>query len=109
MLYQKRYWNHGYAQKLRNNWYMKIMIPKDTLHRDLHEKIHDVPVPNEEDCRIALIVLRELSIRGVISDNDPAWVRLDTLIEIWKGTNPTTIEVLKWQRDVIFKFFTKRD
>lgn len=85
------------------------MIPKKTLHRELHYKIHDIPKPNEQDCKLALMVIQQLAIIGAITDDDPPWQRVDLLINIWHDTNPATIEVLKWQRDIIFNHYAKRD
>lgn len=106
LLFQKIHYSEGYAKLLRNHPYMGIYIPRLALHESLHAKIHDVPTPNGEDCRRAYETLLLREATDVIDvKNDSATKRLDFLIEMWEDSCPATVAVLKWQRDVIEKFY----
>lgn len=39
--------------------------------------------------------------------HDTAEKRLDFLIEVWKDDCPATVAMLRWQRDIIHKFFER--
>ena len=108
LLYQKRHWNKGWAQLLRNHWYMQKMIPMETLHREIHSKIHDIPTPNGKECRIAYEKLEELDAAGMLSDYDPIEKRLDILIDLWKEGCPATVAILEWQKQVVAKFYERK-
>lgn len=85
-------------------------IPRDTLHRALHAKIHDVPVPNGKECKRAFEELMRLEAAGLIDvENDTCEQRLDFLISLWKDSCPATTAILEWQRDVIRKFYEGSD
>lgn len=81
-------------------------IPRDTLHRTIHSKIHDVPVPNGKECRKAFEELCRREEAGLISINDTIEQRIDFLIEMWKEDNcSATIAILEWQKQVVQKFY----
>lgn len=108
LLFQRRHWQQGYAKTLREHPYMGIYIPRDTLHRALHSKIHDVPTPNGAECRLAVETLRQLEKQGAIDPaHDSAEKRLDFLIDLWGEKCPATVAVLAWEKDVIAKYFKK--
>ena len=110
ILFQKRHWQQGYAKALREHWYMGGYIPRDTLHRTIHSKIHDVPTPNGRECRKAFEELCRREQRGLICANDTLDKRIDFLIEMWKNDNcEATIAILKWQKQVIQKFYERRE
>ena len=105
ILFQRRHWDQGWAKTLREHPYTGGYIPQATLHRELHSKIHDVPVPNGKECREAVEALNRWLAKGVISPDDPIDEKLDTLIELFKGKCPATVEILKWQQEVVRKFY----
>ena len=75
ILYCRRNWNKGYAQKLRSHPYAKIELDKEK-HDKIHHFIFNVPVPNEEECMLAYELLNaELSL-GLISLDDSAEDRI---------------------------------
>lgn len=83
-------------------------IPRDTLHRALHSKIHDVPCPEGRDCRRAFDELLRRERAGLIDvEHDTCEQRLDFLIELWGETCPATTAILQWQRDIIRKFYER--
>lgn len=105
-LYQKRHWQNGYAKALREHPYMGKQIPRDTLHREIHSKIHDVPCPNGKECRQAFEEILRREREGLIDvELDTCEQRIDLLIELWAEKCPATVAILKWQRDVIAKYY----
>lgn len=108
LLFQRRHWKQGYAKALREHWYMGKYIPRDTLHRTIHSKIHDIPTPNGKECRKAFEELCRMEQQGLISQEDTIEKRIDFLIDIWKDDNcEATIAMLKWQKQVIQKFYER--
>lgn len=84
-------------------------IPQMTLHREIHSKIHDVPTPNGKECKIAYDTVRRLEKEGLINVKDDSLEqRIDLLLKLWDEACPTTCAVLRWQKEVISKFFAKK-
>lgn len=106
-LFQRRHWQQGYAKALRNHWYCGAYIPRDTLHRGLHSKIHDIPVPNGKVCKRVYEKLCRMERNGLIDLHDSPVERLNFLINEFKEECPATTAMLEWQRDVISKFYNK--
>ncbi len=107
ILFQKKHFQQGYAKQLREHPYMGKYID-DTLHAILHSKIHDVPAPNGRECRLALAELNRCMEAGLIDyENDTLEQRIDFLIEIWQFSCPATVAILRWQRNVAQKFYTR--
>lgn len=105
LLFQERYWQTGFARRLREHPYMKKRIPQGTLHSLIHSKIHDIPVPNGKECKRAFFYIDGLYQKKLIDPRrDPLTIRLDLLIELWQDTCPATVAILKWQRDLIAKY-----
>ncbi len=87
---------------------MGKMIPMPTLHRLIHSKIHDIPTPNGKECRLAYERICQLEAKGKIDViNDSIEKRLALLIDLWKDTCPATVEILRWQSDIVAKFYGK--
>lgn len=109
ILFQGRHWHQGYARALREHEYLVKYIPRDTLHREIHSKIHDVPVPRGKECRIAFEELCHRERLGLIDiEHDTIEQRIDFLIEMWQEANcEATIAILKWQKQIVSKFYGK--
>jgi len=90
---------------LRNYWYCGAYIPQNTLHRTIHSKLHDIPVPNGRDCKRAYEELVRRERDGLIANTDPPALRLDFLIEMFKDKCPATTAMLEWQRSIIEKHY----
>lgn len=106
LLFQGRHWKQGYAKLLREHPYFKVEIPKDTLHRELHSKLHDLPTPNGTECKLAYqLVLEGIASGRLDPEHDTAEKRLEFLIEVWKDKCPATAAMLSWQRDILAKFY----
>ena len=108
LLFHGRHCHQGYAKLLREHPYMGKMIPMVTLHRLIHSKIHDIPTPNGKECRLAYERICQLEAKGKIDViNDSIEKRLALLIDLWKDTCPATVEILRWQSDIVAKFYGK--
>ena len=108
LLYQGSHWKQGYAKLLRESSYFKVLIPGDTLHRAIHSKLHDLPTPHGTECRKAYQLMMVGIAAGTLDpEHDTAEKRLDFLIEVWEDDCPATVAMLRWQRDIIHKFFER--
>lgn len=106
ILFQRRHWQQGYAKALREHWYMGKYIPRDTLHRTIHSKIHDVPTPHGRECKKAFEELCRRERDGSINKNDSIEKRINFLIEMWQEDNcEATIAILNWQKQIVQKFY----
>ena len=83
------------------------MIPMQTLHREIHSKIHDIPTPNGRECRIAYEEIERLDAMGAISEYDTIEKRLDLLISLWHEDCPATCAILEWQKEIVAKFYQR--
>ena len=105
ILYQKKHWQQGWAKILREHPYCGAHIPRNTLHRAIHSKIHDIPTPNSEDCKKAVQTIDKWLAEGYISLDD----RLDRKIEIiaccFMIKCPATTAMLDWQKEIVSKFY----
>ena len=81
----------------------------ETLHRGLHSKLRDVPTPEGAECKRAYMELCRQEKAGLISLEDPPWVRLQFLIEMWEETCPATVAVLQWQKEIFYKFYSNNN
>ena len=86
-------------------------IPQATLHRTIHSKIHDIPTPNGRECRKAYLELCLREREGLIDVKyDTLEQRIDFLLEVWSDDNcEATLAMLKWQRQVVQKFYRKEE
>jgi len=104
-LYQKRHWQQGYARALREHWYSGAYIPQQTLHRIIHSKLHDIPVPNGRDCKRAYEELIRREREGLITRDDTPMQKLEFLVEMFKDSCHATTAMLLWQKQIIEKFY----
>lgn len=107
ILWQKNKWKQGSIRKLRDHYYCKIYIPRNTLHRYIHQDIVEIPVPREMDAKAALWHLDYLERFGAISDKDPFEKRLIVLIALFECVAQPTADALKKQLDLVREFNTK--
>lgn len=106
ILFQGKHYESGYAHKLRSEKYLIVRIP-DTLHVAIHERIHDIPTPNDTDCQHAYKELKRRIKTGQLSRRDTLMQRLSFLIDIWEKTCPATVAILKWNREVAGEFYSQ--
>ena len=85
---------------------MGCYIPRDTLHRTIHSKEHDIPVPNGRECRLAFDEILKREKEGTIDvEHDSCEKRLDLLIGLWRDKCPATVAMLEWQKEIIAKYY----
>jgi hypothetical protein len=108
-LFQKRHWNQGYAKLIRNHPYAGAKIPMATLHREIHSKVHDVPRPNGDICKQTYQKLVQMCKSGELDPcNDSPVMKLQFFIDEWAETCPATAEILRWQQQIIRKYYKRR-
>ena len=105
--YQGRHYNSGALARLRNYWYSVVMIPREPVHKIIHEYIGDIPVPSEENAQKLLDALHIMSNLGMISESDKIERRLLVFIDLLDHTEQPTVEALEKQLSIIRKFYNR--
>jgi hypothetical protein len=105
ILFMKRNWNKGLLEVLRTYHYCVIPIPKCTLHRYIHECLHDVPAPSIYAVKGALEQLELLDKAGALHDCDPIEKRLKLLIALFECSAQPTADALKKQLNIVRRFY----
>lgn len=100
LLWYKKDYSKGWAKRLRDHWYCRVDIPRDTLHREIHNQVGYVPVPRVFIIKDALFQLNLLERFGGISPNDPIEKRLQVLMALFDCCEPATYNALLKQLDV---------
>lgn len=100
LLWYKREYNKGWAKRIRDHWYCRVGIPRDTLHRKIHCEVAHIPVPKVFVIKDALYQLELLERFGGISRDDPIEKRLQVLMALFDCVEPKTYEALKKQYEV---------
>ncbi len=110
LLWMARNYNAGWAKVLRNNDYLKVMIPQMTLHREIHFQIANIPPPSNKACKEAFEKINRGLINGVLDCKfDKIEARLQVLIDLWGEDFPSTVKALKKQQKVVRNFYHKGD
>ena len=104
LCYQKRAWRGEALIALRDHWYCKAEIPKNTLHRRIHSMVSTVPVPKAINARNALEQLRTLERYEVIHETDSIERKLEVLIALFDCVEQPTADALKKQLDIVHRF-----
>ena len=97
ILWPRKKWAKGYAGKLRCFWYLRPLIPADTLHRHIHENMIGIPRSNELLCQSALEQLKTLDERKLLHKEDSLRLRLELLICLLDTGDSPTAEALRQQ------------
>ena len=108
LLWCRRDWRTGYAHALREHWYLRMVIPKNTLHARIHESIANIPVPTGVSAREAYTQLMNLETYGAIHKNDPIEKRLKLLIALFDCQEPETAYALKQQLRIVQEYNNKK-
>lgn len=103
MLWQRRKWDYGDVKALREYQYCIIDIPAQTLHREIHEKVWQIPPPSQENARAVLWHLQYLEKYGGISAKDPIEKRLQVLIALFDCSEQQTADALRDQLKIVFE------
>lgn len=104
LCYQRRKWQRGYLRLLRDYWYCRVYIPRDTLHRKLHLELKDVPVPQNASAKAALEQLEHLEKYSAISEFDSIERRLDLLASLFDCSDQATADAFREQLRIVREF-----
>lgn len=104
IFFQKRFYG-GTLSEFRKYPYCVVLIPKNTLHHQIHSEVPNVPVPKVANAKNALAQLRTLYRYGAISDDDSIERRLVVLIALFECIEQPTADALKRQLDIVRKFY----
>ena len=83
------------------------MIPRDTIHRHIHEWLSDIPAPREVSAREALKHLRLLESQGAISDDDTLEQRLYLLAALFDCNDQETADGFRKQLEIVRNYHKK--
>ena len=97
-------WARGYAKLLRNYHYCVVSIPKDTLHRLIHVKLHSVIPPSGLAAKNVYGRLVSMEKSGEISSNDTIEKRLRLLYDLFKNEDPDTALGFMRQYEIVMGY-----
>ena len=100
-------WQGGLKGSLRLHWYCRVYIPRDTLHRQIHDEVRCVPVPKDISIKSALFQLEMLEKTGAIDDKDSIEKRLKVLIALFECSDDPTADALKQQLEIVQRFYNE--
>lgn len=103
IFFQKRCYK-GAVSSLRSYWYCVVSIPRDTLHRQIHEAVRNVPTPKPSSAREAVEELRTLYKYGGISEKDDIEKRLKVLAALFDCIEQPTADALRKQLSVVQEY-----
>lgn len=105
LVWYKREYSKGWAKRLRDHWYLRTEIPRDTLHRRIHYEVSHIPVPRVISIKSALEQLDLLERFGGINREDDIEKRLLVLCALFDCCEPKTYEALRKQYEVVCEFY----
>ncbi len=108
ILWYRKEYSKGWAKRLRDHWYLRIEIPRDTLHRQIHYEVAHIPVPRVISIKNAIEQLTLLEKFGGITRKDNLEKRLLVLLALFDCAEPATHNALKKQYDIVCKFYNKK-
>ena len=103
LCYQRRKWGHGALVSLRDYWYCRVSIPRDTIHKAIHLEVPTVPPPKESSAKSALEQLGYLEEYGSITEFDSLERRLDVLASLFDCSDQPTADAFRAQIEVVRK------
>lgn len=104
IFYQGRHYNCAELLQLRNHPYCVVPIPRDTLHREIHEFVGDIPKPSKINAKETLFQIEALEKAGSISLEDSLEKRLDLLAFFFDCVEQPTADALRKQLKIVCKF-----
>ena len=105
IMFTRRRWDTGAAKVLREHYYAKALIPKDTLHKAIHAELAYVPVPRKVSIMFALKQLQMLEDYHAISADDSFEKKLRVLIAIFECLEEPTAEALRQQLEIVQQYY----
>lgn len=103
-LFMRRNWEKGWAKRLREHRYCGSQIPKNTLHRQIHEAVRNVPTPDDWYCAQIYEAIESWIEGGFIHIDDPIDKKLEMLIKCFQVKYPATAEALRKELEVVHQF-----
>lgn len=104
LCYQQKNWQQGDLRRLKDYWYCKVSIPRDTLHRYIHLNLKNVPAPQDLNAKNALEQLGMLEKYSVISEFDSIERRLDILASLFDCCDQDTADGFREQLRIICEY-----
>lgn len=86
LCWPRKKWNNGFAREIRNHWYFKVMIPKNTLHYGIHTLMVGIPMPDSDKAKKAYHRLSFLEAQDKLNPNDSVEKRLRLLASFFPDT-----------------------
>ena len=102
LLWTRRSYDRGYARALRNHPYCQALIPKETLHKNIHHALRCIPVPAGTDAKNVFELLVWLERLELLDFDDPIEKKLKFLIDNLK--TESTVNALQTQLRVVENF-----
>lgn len=107
LCWQRRYWKRGAVRELREYHYCIMQLPKDTVHRYIHERMKLIPVPKEENAEFALEQLQYLYSINAIRDDDTIEKRLNLLAALFDCVDQPTADGFRRQLEIVHEYYEK--
>ena len=104
LCYQRRKWQKGSLRLLRDYWYCRVYIPRDTLHKRIHLELNDVPIPKDSSARDALRQLEFLEEYSAISEYDSIERRLELLASLFDCSDQPTADGFREQLRIVCEY-----
>lgn len=97
-------WKTGWAKKLRELPYCKVILPRKTTHEAIHHEIKTVPLPRGVNAKSAVEALEKLERYNAIHNTDSVPRRLVVLIALFDCIEEETADTLRKQLEIVNKF-----
>lgn len=104
LCYQQRQWERGNLKRLKDFWYCKIKIRRDTLHRYIHNNLSNITPPKDLNAKKALEQLELLEKYCAISEFDSIERRLEILASLFDSCDQQTADDFRKQMQLICEF-----
>ena len=107
LFYVRREWEQGVYAELRKHHYSRALVPKNSLHHDLHVAIKRIPLPEPEVVEEVLRKLDALDEVGALHEEDYIERKLDLFIELFDLKAKATADALRKQLEIVQEYYSK--
>lgn len=107
IFFTRRRWSVGRLKTLREHYYTKAYIPRDTLHSMIHSEIAYVPEPSGSSVAFVLKQLEMLENYHAISPDDSLEKKLKVFIALFDCLEELTADSLRVQLKIVRDFYKK--
>lgn len=106
IFYQGRFYRQNQSLRdLREYYYCKVYVPKDTLHQSIHAQLKNIPVPKPVNAQIALAQLKLLTSYDAIHEDDSFERRMQVILALFNCAEPATADALFKQWEIVREFY----